>query len=85
MPQSSVLSAGLLPTFPKGNRPCHLCSLSAVTMNTVLEMLRAQLKEAKAEAEAGHERVKELEYALVHRDTLLAGACQALVILGLTS
>eukprot|EP00198_Chlamydomonas_reinhardtii_P008430 XP_001697767.1 predicted protein [Chlamydomonas reinhardtii] len=61
----------------------ELMGMDKITMNTVLEMLRAQLKEAKAEAEAGHERVKELEYALVHRDTLLAEAQQKLHAAGL--
>ncbi|KAG2425495.1 hypothetical protein HXX76_013704 [Chlamydomonas incerta] len=63
----------------------ELMGMDKVTMNTVLEMLRAQLKEAKGEAESRHERVKELEYALVHRDTLLADAQQRLSAAGLSS
>ncbi|KAG2440645.1 hypothetical protein HYH02_010224 [Chlamydomonas schloesseri] len=62
----------------------ELMGMDKVTMNTVLEMLRSQLKEAKAEAEARQERVKELEYALVHRDTLLSEAQQRLSAAGLS-
>ncbi|PNH08233.1 hypothetical protein TSOC_005213 [Tetrabaena socialis] len=53
-----------------------MLGMDKTTMNTVIEMLKEQLREANAEKAAKTQRIAELEYAVVHRDALLAHAEQ---------
>ncbi|KAG2488397.1 hypothetical protein HYH03_013081 [Edaphochlamys debaryana] len=51
-----------------------LLGMDKATMDTVIEMLKEQLKDANADRAAKGQRITELEYMVVHRDALLAEA-----------
>ncbi|KAG2484113.1 hypothetical protein HYH03_017064 [Edaphochlamys debaryana] len=72
--QLHELSAALAAKTQQVADTRELMGMDKATMDTVIEMLKTQLRDANAEREAQAQRIQELESAVVHRDGLLAEA-----------